>query len=666
MTLPPDSNRRQDPPPDGPDRTFRPPQVVERRLALLERHFHNRQDVLAHKPRKGNGACPLDPCGAFRGVLLSHLTGDRGPKAKWVSFIKKTGGAARGPFRIGTYSPALDGTTLYALIDFDAGEHSRPLADALGAALAVQATLSDRGLTSHLELSKSGDGWHAWTFFTAPAAAALVRKVYLAILPRDLPLQKGGCASAWTNAGLELFPKQASIERTAARLGNQVWLPWWHGAAWPRNQFHRRTAAGVEPWQPEDFETVDPEVLLRLERELCPPEPSPHDREAKGKRGPFVLRASGGEAAGSGRVSASLLLRRAVERADSHGRHDSAVWLSCQLRDNEFTRGEAEPILQDFAERVEGKGDHPFTVKEALDTLDVFASPPRGPWKKCLLSAPVCSPPVLEHTGADNRHSGQAPPTPEKLVKLRLPPPAKACKRNPAHYLSHTTSPERQRASRFACNGFVCGVCTRRKAYTYATHVAAKLIEAAEAGRVLALAQVPAGEKANVQKALRRAKAGYCRVQASADVCRYVAAFARPGDLPPSFTPASLESAGEPLGEWMTALQPRSPEDKSKSRPVTLSRGWCLPKREKSGDWMLRGKIPCREPGPVLDVLARYGVQPLRQSEAAAHDAETLLAYEVGWELPKGWPRQRWEAFEEDMVRAADPKPEEEWETFEL
>src|SRR5262249_35083973 len=140
-------------------------------------------------------------------------------------------GRTEGPLRLGTYSPAPDGTLVVACIDVDGGsEHSGPCADPKAAALKIQAKLRRAGIVSHLERSTGGKGWPSWIFFATPVSAATVRRVLLPLIPADLPLEGGGFADPRKGRGVEVFPKRDDVN-TQAGLVHMVYLPWWHGAA---------------------------------------------------------------------------------------------------------------------------------------------------------------------------------------------------------------------------------------------------------------------------------------------------------------------------------------------------------------------------------------------------------------------------------------------------
>src|SRR5262245_30394890 len=138
--------------------------TAARLVVLLRKYFLDREDVLAHLTPNGT-PCPLRVGeGQLDTLLASHLTG---AYVVARAFCEKNpdGWDVCQRMRLGTYSPALDGTTNYACLDFDGGGHSNPLADPLGSALQVMDLLRAAGLACHLERSKDGSGWHVWVFF---------------------------------------------------------------------------------------------------------------------------------------------------------------------------------------------------------------------------------------------------------------------------------------------------------------------------------------------------------------------------------------------------------------------------------------------------------------------------------------------------------------------
>ncbi|WP_161780299.1 bifunctional DNA primase/polymerase, partial [Deinococcus sp. RL] len=86
-----------------------------------------------------------------------------------------------------------------------------------------------------------------------------------------------------------------------------------------------------------------------------------------------------------GRVSAALLIERALEQAGRDGRNNAGAWLAAQLRDNGYSEGEAAGHMDTYAAQVppyDAHGVHsPYTAGEARATLrSMYSMPPREPW----------------------------------------------------------------------------------------------------------------------------------------------------------------------------------------------------------------------------------------------------------------------------------------------
>src|SRR5215468_8429149 len=119
-------------------------------LRLLRQHFLNRTDRLAFLPSWAEAPCPVQAGDNLDAMLLAHFLGDQAPAVTvtWGPTKKGSSGEITGRFRLGTYSPALDGTTVYAVVDFDGGgRHGFALVDPLGCALAFMLRCQSFGLT---------------------------------------------------------------------------------------------------------------------------------------------------------------------------------------------------------------------------------------------------------------------------------------------------------------------------------------------------------------------------------------------------------------------------------------------------------------------------------------------------------------------------------------
>jgi putative DNA primase/helicase len=87
---------------------------------------------------------------------------------------------------------------------------------------------------------------------------------------------------------------------------------------------------------------------------------------------------------GNGRVKSDVLLAGALAEL-GQGRNNRGLWLACQLRDNEYSEGEAEGVMLDYVRHVpetNSKGDR-FTDSEGLSIVrKAYSRPAREPWEQ--------------------------------------------------------------------------------------------------------------------------------------------------------------------------------------------------------------------------------------------------------------------------------------------
>lgn len=239
-----------------PQRTLPPPDTA---IRLLRRFFFSREDRLAILAPWGK-PCPIEVTTPIEAILRAHLLGQAAPAVSVDYRNTKASGRISGHFRVGSYTPAPAGGTRWMCIDFDGAGHADALADPQGAALATLTSIRNQGLPAYLERSGGGAGWHLWCFFSQPADAERARAFGVAAVPPGLPLASGEPADAETGKGIEVFPKQAKVQKKGC--GNMVWLPWWAGAKPGCNEFHRLDdSSQLVPYAPDDFETIAPERL---------------------------------------------------------------------------------------------------------------------------------------------------------------------------------------------------------------------------------------------------------------------------------------------------------------------------------------------------------------------------------------------------------------------
>lgn len=100
-----------------------------------------------------------------------------------------------------------------ACADFDDHDGDNP--ETLGQAKTFYAYLESKGYEPLMEISQSGTGAHVWLLFTSPIDAAHIRN-YLSVA-----LDECLCS------GVEIYPRQDSVQNLSGRLGNFVRYPLW-------------------------------------------------------------------------------------------------------------------------------------------------------------------------------------------------------------------------------------------------------------------------------------------------------------------------------------------------------------------------------------------------------------------------------------------------------
>jgi hypothetical protein len=339
--------------------------TAEKAVALFRRYFLNRTDRLCFFA-PWRSPCPIEGGSNLDAVLAAHVLGEavEAEAVRWVTMDGRSG-TETGRFRLGSYSPDPQHFSRYGAIDIDGGTHTAALHQPLDVALTILEAVQRLGLVAYLESSGSATGWHVWVFFAVPVPAAKIRRLLFGALPPDLRQM------AETNRGVEVFPKQDRCPNGG--VGNQVWLPWWHGAAEGGNLFYRVQDEGeIAPFLPDEFTTNGPGALEEALLQFPEPAEQPAPRAT-----PNAARAEWQ----GGRVSSDTLLRRALAGVPSSGRNDTGLWLACQLRDNGYSKADAGRVMEDYAEQVSQEG-HPYTKREAQATLrSAFSQPKREAWK---------------------------------------------------------------------------------------------------------------------------------------------------------------------------------------------------------------------------------------------------------------------------------------------
>ncbi len=154
---------------------------------------------ICDKPRVKCGNCSNQAFKAFDdAAALRHLTGK--PVGKSDAFV------------VGIYPMLPDETCWFLAVDFDKKTWQADVA-------AFRHTATDLGVPVAVERSRSGNGAHAWIFFSAPTSAAEARRLGSLLITATM--------KAYPDLGFEsydrLFPNQDTMP--AGGFGNLIALP---------------------------------------------------------------------------------------------------------------------------------------------------------------------------------------------------------------------------------------------------------------------------------------------------------------------------------------------------------------------------------------------------------------------------------------------------------
>lgn len=201
-------------------------------ISLLDRYFFNRRDKIGIV--RTNSPFPVQIHNEFQleQLLLSHI---------------------RGECRVGSYTPGPDQCTAWFCIDIDGPGHSYALTDPEDTVVRIQASFAQHGISTYIERSGGGHGYHLWGFFETPVSAEIARALGLALAPCDALLSSGSVAEPSKNKGIEIFPKQDRIAPEG--LGNMVYLPSWGGGTNGGGQFFQARSGVLVAYTPTEFQT---------------------------------------------------------------------------------------------------------------------------------------------------------------------------------------------------------------------------------------------------------------------------------------------------------------------------------------------------------------------------------------------------------------------------
>jgi superfamily II DNA or RNA helicase len=205
---------------------------AEEKIKLFRTLFKGREDVYAvfwfneRTGKKGYSPACEDPWSSKKGkakkylpltdeVILSHLTGEK---------------------IIGVYPLLKNDTCWFLACDFDKEGWALD-------ALAFLNICKDYGVPGYLERSRSGNGGHVWTFFSAPVPAILARQLGIRLLKETIVVRAEMDLASYDR----FFPSQDFLPR--AGFGNLIALPLQKkGRAVGNTEFLNLDDSELRPW----------------------------------------------------------------------------------------------------------------------------------------------------------------------------------------------------------------------------------------------------------------------------------------------------------------------------------------------------------------------------------------------------------------------------------
>jgi superfamily II DNA or RNA helicase len=205
---------------------------AEEKIKLFRTFFRGRDDVYAvfwfneRTGKKGYSPACEDPWSSRKGkakkylpltdkVILSHLTGEK---------------------IVGVYPLLQDDTCWFLACDFDKEGWALD-------ALAFLDICKDHGVPAYLERSRSGNGGHVWTFFSAPVPATLARQLGIRLLKETMVIRAEMDLASYDR----FFPSQDFLPR--AGFGNLIALPFQKNCrAVGNTEFLNRDDSELRPW----------------------------------------------------------------------------------------------------------------------------------------------------------------------------------------------------------------------------------------------------------------------------------------------------------------------------------------------------------------------------------------------------------------------------------
>ncbi len=194
------------------------PDTPEEKISLFLELFRCREDVYPHRWENSktgkSGYSPVCANEWKRGICNKIQTkcSDCLSRASLPLDAEAVRSHLEGKEVIGTYAIREDDTTIFLAADFDGTDWHDDV-------MRYKKAANEFGIDTAVEISRSGEGAHAWIFFTEPVTAFLARRLGTVIMTRALSLSGSFSLASYDR----FFPNQDYIPDGG--FGNLIALP---------------------------------------------------------------------------------------------------------------------------------------------------------------------------------------------------------------------------------------------------------------------------------------------------------------------------------------------------------------------------------------------------------------------------------------------------------
>ncbi len=334
------------------------------KVNLLLKHCLNRTDTVNVETSKGKiRRAELDNVEAG---VKAHVFGTKAPAVTACFHGKRGDWREDDYFRLGSFLLDKNSKTKFMVIDVDGGAgHSCAVKNPRRVARIIQRNLKERGIPTYLEKSKSGAGWHVWSFFETKIDGGKACKLGRSVIPKEVPLENGGMGDTDKSQGVEIFPKQEKLQKQ--QVGSAISLPFFHGDTGGKSRFYRRKNGKLQAFLPLKFRTVSEELVdkaLASIPDVQPDIPKPDMKPSK--MSPKIKE-------WREKALAALPLEE-VYGEYLTGKRLSGGWLGC--RDPESPTGDRDPsaCVADTVDGFERGLFHSYRDNRTMSVFDFMVS----------------------------------------------------------------------------------------------------------------------------------------------------------------------------------------------------------------------------------------------------------------------------------------------------